>query len=169
MVNYRRAEEVRAVAREIIAEHRPELTNVRIEYVFMDKVPNSKGKALWGRAKKKSGLDATLASGIPMHYGQARDFFVIEIAERVWLAIPDEQKRALVDHELAHCFVDYDEEGENVLSIMPHDVEEFNEIIARHGAWRPDVEKLERTFKQIKLPGIDKAEEPEEAFDAEDL
>lgn len=127
--------EVAKVTRQLINNEHSHLGPVRIEYVFVSECPKVAGKIQWGRAKKVSGLNAYLASenqepGIP------DEFFVIEIVRPVWTQLDEKSKKALIDHELTHCWVD-DEDG---LSIKPHDLEEFNAIVRKYGLWRDDVE-----------------------------
>lgn len=50
--------------------------------------------------------------------------------------MPEEQ-RALLDHELMHC--KHDEDG---FYIADHDLEEFCEIVSRHGAWRLSISRF---------------------------
>jgi hypothetical protein len=140
-MKYRAAPEVKAIGQEIVREHHEHLLNTRIEYVFGDSVGNSGGKEVWGRARKKSGLDAMFAERhIPRNYDQydmVLGFFIIEIAEPIWLQLSMQHRRALVDHELCHCEVDF-ETGK--LKIRPHYVEDFPQILRRHGLWKADLQ-----------------------------
>lgn len=149
----------------MIGQNHKSLINERVEFVFMSKTPNSKGRALWGRAKKMTGLQAALANpgGLPEHFGDAQEFFVIEISEEVWVAITDEQREALLDHELAHCGVEYDDHDNKKLVMYAHDLEEFNEIVERHGAWKGDVKRFGEKLqaRQMKLPEEEPEKEPE--------
>lgn len=140
---YRHASAVERLAREIIAEHRDDLADVHIEYVFRSETADQGGKEVWGKARKVTGLNAYLA-GDTAEGEEVDDFFVIEIAEPVWAVIEPEQRKALVDHELAHCTVTVNGNGETKLAIRPHDVEEFASIVRRYGLWRDDVEQFLR-------------------------
>ena len=155
MAEYRRAPEVEEVARELIREHHPHLAGERIEYLFIEKTPNSGGKELWGRARKITGLQALFANrgGLPMEYEDypdaARGFFVIEVSEEIWENLTIAARRALVDHELTHCAVD---EEKDKLTIRPHFLEEFSQVVHRHGLWRGDVEVFARvSAEQLEL------------------
>ena len=139
---YRPAPAVARIAAELIAEHHPDLDGIRIDYVFRDPAAKSKGAPVWGSARKVSGLTAYLASNPqerPADTGDTEDFFVIEIAERTWAIISEAQKRGLVDHELSHCRVTWNDDGDMALSIAPHDLEEFTAVVTRHGLWTPNV------------------------------
>lgn len=155
-MEYRVSEEVERVAQELIEEHHPHLLGVRIEYVFLSKTPKSKGKDVWGRAKKISGLPAFLADDpkrLPESYeDQPPDFFVIEISEEVWRRLKPKGKRALVDHELSHCEIVEDEEGRVSLAIVGHDVTEFEAVLRRHGLWNESVKEfVEAGAEQLDL------------------
>jgi predicted metallopeptidase len=156
-VEFSPASEVEKIARPIITKHHSELVNVHVEFVFRSKVQVSKGKEIWGKARKLSGLNAYLAD-----VSEDEDFFVIEIAKDIWATLTDGQKKALVDHELCHCVVDYGEEdGEAKLSIAPHDVEEFAEIVRRHGLWANDVKHFVQAAQGVlDLPVKEEEKEP---------
>ena len=147
---YSNADEAKEIAQDLIRQFHPHLDRVRIEYVFNDSVIKSKGRELLGRAKKKSGLDAFLSA--PETEDDPNPFFVIEISKPAWDLLAKSQKRALVDHELCHCLWDVDKG----IYLRTHDVEEFSEIIKRHGLWQPDVEIFAKIaakhIKQIELP-----------------
>lgn len=153
MTDYRAAPAVKAIATHLIDEYHRDLADVRIEYVFRDKASKSKGKVTLGSARRVSGLNAWLAGDRDEVSGE--DFFVIEVAEDEWAELSDEQRIALVDHELHHCVYDTNDFGEPALSIAPHDVEEFAAVIRRHGLWKPDVEHFGRVIldqgEQLKL------------------
>jgi hypothetical protein len=60
----------------------------------------------------------------------------------------DEKKRlAILDHELCHAQVVEDEEGNTATDhdgrpkwrVRKHDLEEFREIVARHGIYKQDI------------------------------
>lgn len=143
---YQPAPEVEDVARDLIYDYHSHLASVRIIYVFASESLTEKGKVVWGRAKKVSGLNAWLASEDKSRDAAAPDeFFVIEIHRGTWLLLDEKCKKALVDHELSHCDVDIET---NKLSLRPHDLEEFNSIVRRYGLWRPDVEFFIKAAKQ---------------------
>ena len=68
---------------------------------------------------------------------------MITVWKQTWKSeLTDEQKTALVDHELSHCWAVADDYGHVKIKILPHDCEEFFEIARRYGAWSPDVQSL---------------------------
>jgi hypothetical protein len=146
---YQPALEVEDVARDLINAHHPHLATVRIDYVFASDPLKEKGKIVWGRAKKVSGLNAWLASETRQRDAvQPEEFFVVEINKAVWQQLDEKCKKALVDHELTHC--DLDPETSK-LSMRPHDLEEFNIIVRRYGLWRADVQLF---LEAIKHPDL---------------
>lgn len=135
---YQPAPEVEDVARDLINDYHPHLATVRIDYVFAGEPLKEKGKVVWGRAKKVTGLNAWLASEDKNpDAAPPEEFFVVEIHRGTWLMIDEKSRRALVDHELYHLDVDIET---SKLSIRPHDLEEFNAVVRRYGLWRVDVE-----------------------------
>jgi hypothetical protein len=154
-MEYRVAEEVQGVADGLIEEHHAHLLGLRVTCLFMDKTPKSKGKEVWGRAKKLSGLPAFLAGDhLPESYeDQPPDFFVIEISEEVWRTLTTKGKRGLVDSQLCRCEFEVDEEsGALKLAIVGPDVAEFEAILRRHGLWNDSVKEfVEAGAEQLTL------------------
>lgn len=101
-------------------------------------------------------------SGLPAHLvhlvrkdepPEEVDFFVIEIAANTWRTLTDEQKVALVDHELCHCITEIPEtvDKDRKLVIRGHDLEEFAAVVRQHGLWRPDIEAFMANSAQPTL------------------
>lgn len=148
---YWRAREVERIAARLIQEHHENLNrpDVRVFAVFRDPVAKSKGRVVLGKARKISGLAASLfrlATRDDLG-DEPVDFFLIEIGHQTWQALDNRQRRALVDHELCHFDVDVplDEYDDRVLRTRGRDLEEFQAIVERHGLWKPDVEAFSRT------------------------
>ena len=82
--------------------------------------------------------------------------FVILLNFEVWNSaeFTREKKLALLDHELCHAEPALDKEGEpkvtasgkKVWRIREHDVQEFTEIIARHGCYKKDLQRFAETI-----------------------
>ncbi len=74
--------------------------------------------------------------------------------EASWQAFSTEQRIALVYHELRHLahkhtargMPCYDENGDPVIEIQGHDVEEFFDVAARFGAWNMNLDALRATL-----------------------
>lgn len=145
-MEYKLATEAQKIGAGIMEEHHPHLLGVRVEFLFMDKTPKSKGREVWGRAKKIGGLNAFLALGpntLPEFYAdQPFDLFVIEISEEIWERLTARGKAALIDHELSHCEIDEDDEGRVSLAVVGHDITEFSGVLQRHGLWNESVENF---------------------------
>ena len=119
--------EIRDMALGLIAKHHPYLSQVEIRYLFAEK-----GSFL-GKTQKASPSLKALASVD----------FVITINNKKWCEDLDSaQKLALVDHQLCWCSVeeDADDPGADLkLGIRKPTVSDFPEVVARHGAWQPEV------------------------------
>lgn len=175
-VTFRPAPAVERVAKKLIGKYHMDLSDhdIDIRYVFRSEHAKSSGKAVFGRAKKVSGLNAYLAqledpdeTGIS---GAEGDFFVIEIAEDIWRELKQDARVALVDHELSHCGVTFDKDENIKLVCYPHDLEEFNAIVERHGLWRPDVAEFDKSLRLSFEAGVvDHVEEESAAMSEEEL
>lgn len=144
---YSAAPEVEEIGRELIHYYHEHLVNTRVDFCFVAQVDEEgntqpmmkKGKEHWGDARRITGLNAHLA-------GDANPFFCIEISQHAWERMEPLQRRALVDHELCHCFVEDDK-----LTLLPHDIEEFGSIVSRYGLWRNDVKNFAHIVQQLRL------------------
>jgi len=160
---WRTAVEVREIGEALIASvgRHSDLQRARIEYVFIDEAPESKGRTVWGRARRISGLPAFLARRRPVDVHVKPDpFFVIEISEDIWNTLNYDQQRALVDHELSHCVVDENNmTGEVRLSTRGHDFEEFAGVLQRHGFWNIPTARLGAVVADQLAAAIDEADQ----------
>ena len=143
----------------LIAKHHKHLADAAIAIGWRyDKKQDADGRLWLGSLKKASDLDRKL---------HQFDFVMLLNHEFCNKAATDQQITALVDHELCHGQVSYDAHGERkedgdgrgVYRIRKHDVEEFQEIVVRHGAWKGDLEKFFGAWKdKHDLPIIAEAE-----------
>jgi hypothetical protein len=157
---YRPAPAVERIAKELIPKHHDHLATVDIKYLFVDPPAKSKGDIVWGKASIVSGRAAYLLA-VPRLAGtdaeqmgaDGNDYsiFVIEISEAIWGHLDDRERRALVDHELSHCWAGENERGEFKLATRGHDVEEFQAVVARHGLWRTEVREFAAVTEQLSL------------------
>ena len=158
MTKYDPAPSVKAVADELIPKYHQHLLDfsVKMEYRFIDKIPKKGGMEVWGSCRKISSLSASLAQDNP----DGDPFFVIVISAPIWDVLPDDKRKALVDHELCHAGAEYNDDDENPavkLFLKPHDMEEFACIVRRHGMWRDGLKDFIDTAK--KIPKTDGDEE----------
>jgi hypothetical protein len=92
-------------------------------------------------------LSGLFYSMLAERYGRLPDY-IITLDHDYWMEESSEiEREALLYHELCHCVqaVDkdgemrFDEAGNPVWALAPHDIEEFNLVVARYGAWSDDI------------------------------
>lgn len=124
------AGEVEEIAERLIPFFHPHLEEgSRIRYLFRSKHAKRNLCEVWGAASCLTGRMAFLAGAD----------FLIEIAHDIWEVLEEAQRIALIDHELCHCAWD---EVDGAPSIRGHDLEEFEEIVERHGMWRESLKRF---------------------------
>lgn len=121
---FTRAPEIERIAEKLIEILKPEIEGFSIRYIFNSENPKKDGREVIGLARKVVGLNAYLA-------GEPEGFFVLETGTPAYEELTTSQKIAYVHHELCHFGID--EIGN--LTLYPHDIEEFNEVAAVHGAY----------------------------------
>jgi hypothetical protein len=145
---------------ELIGLYHEELAQARIALAWnLSWKPDVDGRVTLGKCKKASDLDRELA---------AYDFVIILRQEFFEDAeVTDAQRRALLDHELCHAAPKLDEDGEQledekgrkVWRTRKHDIEEFEQIVARHGCYKRDLERFAAALKQSKQGKLPLAED----------
>lgn len=105
--------------------------------------PDADGRVVLGKCQKVSDLHREVFEL------EGYDFVVI-LHQGFWQdpRVSDQQRRALLDHELCHAAVTVDDTGEPQLDecnrivyrLRKHDLEEFSEIAQRYGCWKMDIE-----------------------------
>lgn len=160
-VQYRPATEVEEVARTLIRDYHRSLTNVRIEYLFTNRTPVKSGRDVWASVRRIGSLPAYLAGETDPDGSGA--LFCMVVAEQIWSALPHLKRVALIDHELCHCFVDQDEEGNEKPILLGHDLEEFVAVVARHGQWRNEVATFLQAAERAEPGLLDERDEQDEA------
>src|SRR5438105_593835 len=127
--------------RELVTAHHPDLLGAQIALAWCTSwKPDVDGIVTLGKCKKASDLDRELA---------VYDFIIL-LRESFWTdpLVTDAQRRALLDHELCHAAVKLDDHGEpvedergrTVYRVRKHSIEEFTEIVERHGTYKRDLE-----------------------------
>lgn len=135
--------------RKLIKENHPHLTDAKIALFWQHGwAEDADGKLVLGRASKANDLNRAL---------HEHDF-AIELNHEVFNSSnwTIEQARALIDHELTHCEVKRDsdgaivtdEQGRTVYRIRKHDIEEFRDVVARHGLYKGDLEKFAESIRE---------------------
>jgi hypothetical protein len=155
------APEVKDIADRLIPKYHAHLRSwaEEIRYVFRNEAQVSKGRTVWGKAHKITGLAAYMMFNSPGDLNsfdevpQRADAFVMEIAHDIWKQLTPKQQQALVDHELMHFTIEMDDNAGLVRGIRGHDVEEFREVVERHGAWKPDLAEFAEAL-QLSLLNV---------------
>jgi len=143
------------MANQLIAKHHPHLADAKMAYLWRNKPLMESGQAVFAKAKKITG---------EMHALCDKEFLIV-IVYPMWNDLKEEEKWAILDHELTHCFVDEDEEGERVCKILPHDFSDFGEIIVRHGLYGnlkviAEAMKIRKLKKETKVTKAAQEEAP---------
>lgn len=123
------------IAARIIRDHRPELADLNLCYMWRDEaVSMGEGRVVAGQCVHVSDRDYAI---------HGHDFLIL-FARDVWTAADKEFLPAIVDHELAHVGIRLDEHGDRVVDedtgrvktyCRHHDIEEFADVLERHGAY----------------------------------
>lgn len=152
----REGKEMYSLMNKLINKFHPDLieTNIALAWNYTWK-PDIDGHLTLGRCKKASDLDKVVPSPFD---------FIITLFHEFWhdSAVTNDQRCALLDHELCHAAVKLnndgrvakDEEDHVVCRIKRHDVEDFIDIIERYGVHTPQLERLAFTLRQLKKEKI---------------
>ena len=144
-----------ALLDELVRAHHTDLHRARIALAWCTSwEPDVDGRVTLGKCKKASDLDRELF---------AFDF-VILLRRAFWthLQVTEAQRTALLDHELSHGALKLDSHGEPVVDerdrlvyrIRKHDIEEFTDIVARHGCYKADLERFASALRQAGWPAF---------------
>ncbi len=82
--------------------------------------------------------------------------YVMIIDEQWWAEASIEQRFALIHHELSHAGIakdrdgeaKFDDNGDPIWAIFPHDLDEFNTTVKRYGSWSPDIQAFIDALKE---------------------
>lgn len=135
--------DLEVVAEALIERHHPHLTDARLLYLQTDARVKCQPKVLGPFERYLSSGSATSV--------RAGYHFALVVNVDVWAGLDDGRKAALVDHLLAHCGRIEDDHGRTVWVVNPHLIEEFPEVIRRHGLWRPVLQDLGAVIRQLPL------------------
>jgi len=148
--------ELKNLADAIIEEHRPNLRMLSICFLFRDVATVTDGKTIVGRCVRVD----------DRNWSVHKKDVIIEIGKDIWdEASPDFQK-AIMDHELGHIGLELDEDGTVVMDektlrikirLHRHDIEEFEDVLARHGAYHKDLRSFLNTWAQRQMDKKKKA------------
>lgn len=149
MPRYIEDRELLDLGKSLIDKHYPNLKILNIAYVFREEASVSNGKVIAGQCTKVD----------PRNWTLHKKDVIIEIAKDVWAeALPTFQE-ALMDHELSHVGIDMNEDGTPkmdeltnrvMVRIKPHDIEEFDAVLERHGPYHKDLRQFLDAFVKHK-------------------
>lgn len=138
-VTYSKAEPVERIAKEtVIPKWHPHLVSLPIRYEFASELPQKNGRLILAKTKKSTPMEEYLCG--------AKAFLIVDKPR--WALLSEEQRVALIDHELCHIVEDKKNGG---FRMQGHDVEEFTENIQRHGAWKEDIQHFLWFTKEAQL------------------
>lgn len=160
------------LAVDLIAEHHEHLEEARILWLFTTAKSTRGGRAVLGKSKRL-GAEARFLSSGNVSIREGYDF-VLVIAEQSWTSMGASQRLALVDSLLCRCAI---REVENKTTgrvtktwyTVSPDVEEFSEVIRRHGLWLPELKTMARAIgsKQLRMLEQDDARQASRKAPAE--
>jgi hypothetical protein len=157
-----------SLGNKIIKKDHELLGMLKIAYIFRDEAPVSNGKATAGMAYRADDRNRTL------HGVDA----IIEIAKDIWDEATDEFKDALMDHELSHIMIRLDDDGQPMMddktgrvkiTMRPHDIEEFEDVLERHGPYHKALRSFLEAFARKKEASKKKKRETQENGDPDDV
>lgn len=147
-----------------VAEHE-HLQQAAIGYIFRDDEITRHGKVTWAEAimverilqseKRWARLVKWAILRILSQFGETLPDFIVLIDRNVWQGLDADQKLALVDHELSHCWYATEEDGVTQKfhkdgspwwSVRGHDMEEFEGVVLRNGLWSEDLRGMARAI-----------------------
>ena len=111
-----------------LVEREPRLAHVagseaRIAYLSSDAEKKSRGRPVYGTCEK-----------VPAKWQWSRPYdFAITVFEPNVAGLDERRLERLIYHELLHIGIDLDGEGRERYSVVPHDVEDFREMVERFG------------------------------------
>ncbi len=126
------------IADELIPKFHPDLASARFIFICRNKAVKRGGTPVPGNVYKMSGKFEFLLDAD----------FIVEVALDVWNPMEPSQRRALVDHLLAQCIGEEDEEnGSFKWRKVPPAVQEFPEVAARNGQWNDGLIDLQKSLR----------------------
>jgi len=150
--------EVRERFDRILKKHAPGYLEQDVRFILLwrAKAPVSKGCASLGKASLFKDRDRAMLGLVDEH----QDYhFVIEISADTWEKLSEEQKDALLFHELCHCHY-----AGGKAKIRKHTVECFAAEVRKYGCWSSALKNLDQAVRQGDL--FPDAESPSSAVAA---
>lgn len=135
----------------IVVEHHPDLAEATIAVAWhLSRKPDKDGRMQLGSTKLVGNLERELME---------HDFIVVLVKE-FWddPNVTDDQRRALLDHQLSRVARVIDEGGEPIedererkrYRLVKPDLQEFSAVVKRHGMYRKEIEKFYQSLQSSK-------------------
>lgn len=124
---------------------------IRIGYLFRHESKVKGGKSVLGSVHEptcQGDMRSLFEWMLTRLLGSLPDFVMI-LDRGFWDSVTPQTREALVFHELCHIKQKLDEYGEPrfnrqtgapIYGLVAHDLEEFNAVVAKYGAWSPDID-----------------------------
>lgn len=133
MTTYSEATVVMDIAEKTaIRKWHPHLMGASIAYLFADSISPKGGKVCLAKIRKATPVENFLND---------YDLVLIVNAE-YWHDLEERARLALVDHELCHVGAEISDDGTVTYRMIGHDLEEFADVVRRHGVWREDIRRF---------------------------
>lgn len=123
---------------------------IRIEYLFRNAAKVKGGKMVLGSVHEptcQGELRPLFEWLLTRLFGSLPDYVII-LDRGFWDSVTPQTREALIFHELCHVKPALDEYGSPrfnrqtgapIYHLVAHDLEEFNAVAAKYGAWSPDI------------------------------
>ena len=138
------APEVEHVAKEIMKNYHKHLREAVISFTFKNGKWNKNGREVAGDVKVMSPY---------VHALTGFDFGII-INYKHWLKLDKEMRVAVLDHLLAYCQYEEDKNGNRKYKKIAPMASEFQEIVARRGAYTDYLSELQDSLEEYNANGI---------------
>ncbi|MCZ8139231.1 MAG: putative metallopeptidase [Armatimonadota bacterium] len=128
--------------------------------LFVAESETEKGMPCLARIRVLSGLSSFLMGMDELDGEPVPQRIIITVWEQGWETLEEDQRAALMFHELCHLRAKL-VEGEWRFSLVGHDLEEFNAVVQRFGVWMPNIHKFIESCRsgQKSLFGITEVEQ----------
>lgn len=159
----------------LIEAHHEHLQGARVLWLFTTSKRTRGGHVTLGTAARSNPLQRFLSSGNDSV--QTGHDYIVQIDEGRWKRALATQRAALVDHLLCRMVqreVNNKRTGEITRSwgTVGPDIEEFSDVILRHGVWLPEQQVMAKAMREqgntIKLKLPDLQDEPTEEAQPKD-
>lgn len=152
-------EEVYAVMDQLIASHHEHLVDSEadIALIWLLKPSHSAGKLALGKTVKATDVQNALIGLTSKKLSGYQ--FVIFLDASAWEKFVPDQREALMDHLLCHAFAELEEQNQQgnggwKFKLRKHDIEEFSEVVQRHGLYLKDLQDFMEIAKDAATPNL---------------